>query len=164
MSSQKADSSRVARGGRRKSAGRKALVETRECLWIVEQIRAVAQSKKIISARLQQAIKKQNPKFVEAHRELDEEYEKLDNATPALRKNWIENYAGTPIEEIRELREQTGFLQLIHVPAPNQFMLNRIYQIVAARASRQFVKPIFPRNAKNCANAWVKFGKESRLV
>jgi hypothetical protein len=152
------------RGGKRSGSGRKPLVETDECRWIVTAIRKIAESENIMALRMQQAVMKQNPKFVESHSELNEEYSRLRGASVSQRRQWIMQDVGTPLEEIRALREQPGFHRLIHVPVPNQFHLNKIYKRVADEASIHFQKSITLRKVKDCSSAWVKFEREIERV
>lgn len=113
-----------------------------------------------MALRIQQAVKNQDPKYAESHAELDIEYKKLKNATLEERRRWLSDDMGTPLEEIRLLREQSGFRQRVHVPVPNQFTLSKIYVYVAQQASEVFKKPISPRRVKDCASAWMKFERE----
>jgi hypothetical protein len=146
------------RGGRRQGSGRKPLAETIECMWIVSQIRSIAEIEKITSMREHYAVKAQNPSHEEAHRELEEAYAKHKHVSLSESRRWIDN--GTPADEIRELREEPGLALVIHLPTPNQFVMSHIYKTVANQASLHFAKVISPRKVKDCANAWVKYEKQ----
>lgn len=118
------DGSSSSHGGHRKGSGRKPLIETPECLRIVNMTRETAERQDLVKMRMHYAVKRQNPQFAEAHDELNVEYGKLRSATFAQQQGWIADDAGSPIEEIREIRNLPGFAQLIHVPQPNQFVMS----------------------------------------
>lgn len=147
-------------GGPRRGSGRKPLVETLECRWIVSKIRETADCQDIVEMRMRYAVKQQNPRFIEAYEELDVEYQKLRSATFVQRQSWTANDVNSPVEEAREIRNQVGFQQWIHLPVPNQFIMNCIYKNVAELAAAHFSKPVSVRTVKACAKAWVQFEKK----
>jgi hypothetical protein len=151
---------RSPQGGKRKGSGRKPLIETHLCGWIVDKIKETSKRPEVIEMRMRYAVKQQDPRFLEEHDELDKEYKKLQRASLSERKSWIADDFNSPLEEVRVIRSHPGFKQLIHLPPPNQFIMNYIYKTAAEQATLYFSNPVSVRTVKACANAWVRFETE----
>ena len=148
---------KLARGGARKQSGRIPLVERHDSAWIVRRIRELGNDPKVLSSRALQFIKKQYPSHRENQIDLQNNYDKLREASNSQRRTMIEDDCGTPLEETRQILATEGFPNYLNIPAPNQFQMNQIYKQVADEASQRFGRAYSVRNAKDCVRAWLKF-------
>jgi hypothetical protein len=149
----------MARGGKRDNAGRKPLIETKECRWVVNRVRKLGNNPSTIQKRKVQFIKRRDKDQTQNQLDLQENYLKLGQANITQHRAMIADEVGTPLEETRQILATDGFPRYLALPPPNQFQMHRIYVQVAKEAGRRFKKPTTVRNVKDCVQAWLKYEK-----
>jgi hypothetical protein len=145
------------RGGKRVGSGRTPLAETNLCRWIVRRVREIGNEPEFIRERSVQVVKRTDKNQVDNLVELDAAYQKLKLASIPERRAMIADDFGTPLEETRQILETSGFPKYLQLPRPNQYMMRKIYERVAAEATDHFQKRTTVRKVKDCVGAWLKF-------
>lgn len=141
-------------GGRRAGSGRKPLVDTTECMWIVGAVRKALKDTE--NTRMERWTAKHLPKEVGASRELKDHQSKLNKIPIKRRPSVTKNPVGTSLEDIQIIFSEGQVSRGGLKPKPNHFELSAAYAQVAGQATQHFKKRITKRQVQRCVQEWLK--------